>query len=100
MRAVTNNGANGAAKRSLHEPWFNRTLTTVNDAVVFRLGVQQGELHWHRHVREDEFFLVIEGELAIEVTRAVDGQIEPASGLHDAQRDHAQDQCFPQAPSS
>ena len=29
-----------------HEPWFNQTLTTVNDAVV-RLGVIEGDFHWH-----------------------------------------------------
>jgi hypothetical protein len=27
-----------------HEPWFNQTLTTVNDAVV-RLGILEGEFH-------------------------------------------------------
>jgi hypothetical protein len=39
------------------DEWFNQTLTTVNDAVV-RLGVIEGEFHWHKHVDEDEFFLV------------------------------------------
>ena len=33
-----------------HEPWFNQTLTTVNDSVV-RLGVLDGEFHWHRRSR-------------------------------------------------
>ena len=55
--------ADEAAK---HEPWFNQTLTSVNDAVV-RLGVIQGDFHWHKHDEEDEFFLVLEGELVIEV---------------------------------
>ena len=49
-----------------HEPWFNQTLTRVNDAVV-RLGVVEGEFHWHKHDVEDEFFLVLEGELIIEL---------------------------------
>ena len=49
-----------------HEPWFNQTLTTVNDAVV-RLGVLEGEFHWHKHEVEDEFFFVLEGELEIEI---------------------------------
>jgi mannose-6-phosphate isomerase-like protein (cupin superfamily) len=48
-----------------HEPWFNQTLTTVNDSVV-RLGVPNGEFHWHKHERDDEFFLVLDGELEIE----------------------------------
>src|SRR5215813_10722427 len=46
------------------ERWSNQTLTTVNDAVV-RLGVLQGEFHWHKHAAEDEFFLVLSGELEI-----------------------------------
>jgi mannose-6-phosphate isomerase-like protein (cupin superfamily) len=49
-----------------HEPWFNQTLTTVNDSVV-RLGVIEGEFHWHKHDAEDEFFLVLEGRLLIDV---------------------------------
>jgi hypothetical protein len=32
-----------AAEAARHEPWFNQTLTSVNDAVV-RLGVLEGEL--------------------------------------------------------
>jgi mannose-6-phosphate isomerase-like protein (cupin superfamily) len=51
---------------SQHEPWFNQTLTTVNDSVV-RLGVLEGEFHWHKHERDDEFFLVLDGELEIEI---------------------------------
>ena len=38
----------------------------MNDAVV-RLGVLEGEFHWHKHDVEDEFFLVLEGRLEIEV---------------------------------
>lgn len=55
-----------AAEAAVVEPWFNQTLTTVNDSVV-RLGVLEGEFHWHKHDREDEFFLVLEGELHIDV---------------------------------
>jgi mannose-6-phosphate isomerase-like protein (cupin superfamily) len=45
-----------------HEPWFNQTLTTVNNAVV-RLGIFKGEFPWHKHDDQDEFFLVLDGEL-------------------------------------
>jgi mannose-6-phosphate isomerase-like protein (cupin superfamily) len=55
-----------AAEAAAHEPWFNQTLTSVNDAVV-RLGVIEGDFHWHSHDGEDEFFLVLEGELVIEI---------------------------------
>lgn len=54
------------AEAAAVEPWFNQTLTTVNDAVV-RLGVLEGEFHWHKHDAEDEFFLVLDGELQIDV---------------------------------
>jgi mannose-6-phosphate isomerase-like protein (cupin superfamily) len=54
------------AEAAAHEPWFNATLTTVNDAVV-RLGVVEGEFHWHRHDDQDEFFLVLDGELLIDL---------------------------------
>ncbi len=46
------------------EPWYNQTLCRVNDSVV-RLGVVQGEFHWHKHEKEDEFFYVIEGRFVI-----------------------------------
>ena len=47
-------------------PWFNQTLTSVNDCVV-RLGVIHGEFHWHHHEDEDEFFYVVEGELLLDL---------------------------------
>ncbi|HEU4351355.1 MAG TPA: cupin domain-containing protein [Burkholderiales bacterium] len=48
------------------EPWFNQTLCQVNDSVV-RVGVLQGEFHWHKHDREDEFFYVVEGRFLIDL---------------------------------
>ena len=57
------------AEAAAVEPWFNQTLTQVNDAVV-RLGVIEGDFHWHKHDVEDEFFLVLEGELHIDVEGA------------------------------
>lgn len=47
-------------------PWFNQTLTTVNDAVV-RLGIFEGDFPWHKHNDQDEFFLVLEGEIFLDV---------------------------------
>jgi mannose-6-phosphate isomerase-like protein (cupin superfamily) len=46
--------------------WYNQTLCQVNDSVV-RLGVFEGEYHWHSHADDDEFFYVIEGELLIDL---------------------------------
>ncbi len=47
-------------------PWFNQTLTQVNDAVI-RLGIVQGEYHWHNHPNDDEFFFVLSGRLYIDL---------------------------------
>jgi mannose-6-phosphate isomerase-like protein (cupin superfamily) len=46
--------------------WSNQTLTKVNDAVV-RLGIVEGEFHWHKHDDDDEFFFVLEGTLYIDL---------------------------------
>lgn len=46
--------------------WFNQTLCQVNGSVV-RMGVIQGEYHWHKHDNDDEFFYVVDGELLIDL---------------------------------
>jgi mannose-6-phosphate isomerase-like protein (cupin superfamily) len=46
--------------------WYNQTLCQVNESVV-RLGVVQGEYHWHKHDLDDEFFYVVEGQLLIDL---------------------------------
>jgi mannose-6-phosphate isomerase-like protein (cupin superfamily) len=46
--------------------WYNQTLCRVNDSVV-RLGVLQGEYHWHKHDDQDEFFYVVEGRFLIDL---------------------------------
>ena len=46
--------------------WFNQTLTQVNESVV-RLGIVEGEYHWHKHDNDDEFFFVLEGQLLIDL---------------------------------
>jgi mannose-6-phosphate isomerase-like protein (cupin superfamily) len=46
--------------------WYNQTLCQVNQSVV-RLGVVQGEYHWHKHEADDEFFYVVEGQLLIDL---------------------------------
>jgi len=45
--------------------WYNQTLCRVNDSVV-RLGVMQGEYHWHKHDNDDEFFFVLEGHFIVD----------------------------------
>jgi len=55
-----------ALVRACTDPWYNQTLCKVNDSVV-RLGVIQGEYHWHKHDHEDEFFFVVDGRLLIDL---------------------------------
>jgi mannose-6-phosphate isomerase-like protein (cupin superfamily) len=51
---------------TVNEKLFSQTLCQVNDAVV-RLGVIQGEFHWHKHDQEDEFFYVVDGKFLIDL---------------------------------
>ncbi|HTP46089.1 MAG TPA: cupin domain-containing protein [Casimicrobiaceae bacterium] len=46
--------------------WYNQTLCKVNDSVV-RLGVLQGEYHWHKHDNDDEFFFVLDGRFIVDL---------------------------------
>ena len=48
------------------DQWFNQTLTNVNESVV-RLGIVEGEYHWHKHDNDDEFFFVLSGQLLIDL---------------------------------
>jgi mannose-6-phosphate isomerase-like protein (cupin superfamily) len=34
---------------------------------VIRLGIVEGEFHWHRHDEEDELFFVLDGDLEIDI---------------------------------
>jgi mannose-6-phosphate isomerase-like protein (cupin superfamily) len=46
--------------------WYNQTLCQVNESVV-RVGVIQGDYHWHKHDGLDEFFYVVEGKFLIDL---------------------------------
>lgn len=48
------------------DKWFNETLTKVNDSVV-RVGIVEGEYHWHKHDNDDEFFFVLSGQLLVDL---------------------------------
>ena len=67
--------------------WYNQTLCKVNDSVI-RLGVLQGEYHWHKHDRDDEFFFVLEGRFVIDLEgRSIDlgpqqGFVVPKGVVH------------------
>lgn len=76
-----------ALVRGNTHPWFNQTLCQVNASVV-RLGVVQGEYHWHRHEQDDEFFFVLEGCLGIDLEdrsielKPQEGYVVPRGLLH------------------
>jgi mannose-6-phosphate isomerase-like protein (cupin superfamily) len=68
-----------ALSDSAPHPWYNQTLCQVNGSVV-RLGVIEGEYHWHKHDQDDEFFYVVEGKLLIDMEeRTV--ELLPRQGL-------------------
>ena len=56
----------GALAKACEFKWYNQTLCRVNDSVV-RLGVVEGEYHWHQHDQDDEFFYVVDGQLLIDL---------------------------------
>jgi mannose-6-phosphate isomerase-like protein (cupin superfamily) len=68
-----------SAEAAAHEPWFNETLTSVNEAVI-RLGVIDGDFRWHKHDEQDEFFLVLDGELLVDIEGADTITLGPHQG--------------------
>ena len=51
---------------AVSDRWYNSTLCKVNDSVV-RVGVMQGEYHWHKHDDLDEFFFVLDGKFLVDL---------------------------------
>ena len=65
--------------RAVTDRWYNQTLCKVNDSVV-RLGVIEGEYHWHKHENDDEFFFVLDGHFIIDLEgRSID--LQPREGF-------------------
>jgi mannose-6-phosphate isomerase-like protein (cupin superfamily) len=69
------------------DQWYNQTLCKVNDSVV-RLGVIQGEYHWHKHDHDDEFFFCLDGEFLVDLEdrtvtlRPREGLVVPRGVVH------------------
>lgn len=61
------------------DQWYNQTLCRVNDSVV-RLGILQGEYHWHKHDREEEFFFTLEGKLIVDIEGTDSVELYPQQG--------------------
>ena len=64
---------------AVKHPWYNQTLAKVNGSVV-RLGVMQGEYHWHKHDDDDEFFYVIDGLFCVDLEDRV-VELKPRQGF-------------------
>ena len=63
-----------ALVKACTDGWYNQTLCKVNESVV-RLGVIQGEYHWHQHDNDDEFFFVLDGHFIVDLEdRSIDLQ--------------------------
>jgi mannose-6-phosphate isomerase-like protein (cupin superfamily) len=68
-----------ALVKACEDRWYNQTLCQVNDSVV-RLGVMQGEYHWHKHENDDEFFFVLEGTFYVDLEDRVI-ELKPWEGI-------------------
>lgn len=68
-----------ALSDSVPSKWYNQTLCQVNGSVV-RIGVIEGEYHWHKHDDDDEFFYVVEGKLLIDLEDRV-VELAPRQGF-------------------
>ena len=73
-----------AMARACEYKWFNQTLCQVNGSVV-RVGIIEGEYHWHKHDHDDEFFYVVEGTLLIDLRDQAGAErtveLKPAQGF-------------------
>jgi quercetin dioxygenase-like cupin family protein len=76
-----------ALAKTVTHKWFNQTLCQVNGSVV-RVGIIEGEYHWHKHDDDDEFFYVVDGELLIDFEdrtvslRPGQGMVVPKTVVH------------------
>jgi mannose-6-phosphate isomerase-like protein (cupin superfamily) len=69
----------GALADQCDQKWWNQTLCQVNDSVA-RIGVFEGEFHFHKHDREDELFFVLDGLLLLDFEdRTV--ELRPRQGM-------------------
>src|SRR5215475_15001678 len=68
-----------AIVKACTDKWFNQTLTKVNESVV-RIGIVEGQFHWHKHDNDDEFFFVLEGQLLIDLENKTI-ELNPGQGV-------------------
>jgi mannose-6-phosphate isomerase-like protein (cupin superfamily) len=62
------------------DPYKNFVVMNINNHCV-RLAVMQGEFRWHQHPRSDECFLVVEGELEIDLADGRTFRLKPGEAF-------------------
>jgi mannose-6-phosphate isomerase-like protein (cupin superfamily) len=65
--------------KACKDKWYNQTLCQVNDSVI-RVGILQGEYHWHKHDKEDEFFFTLNGKLIVDIEGSESIELYPQQG--------------------
>jgi mannose-6-phosphate isomerase-like protein (cupin superfamily) len=65
--------------KQLTKAWSPRDIETVNNYVL-RVGKFDGKYHWHKHINQDELFLVFQGEIKIQ-TKAGEITLKQGEGL-------------------
>ena len=65
---------------SIEETYKNFVVFNVNNHCV-RLAVMEGEYPWHHHPHSDECFLVLEGELEIDLASGQTFQLSPGQAF-------------------
>ncbi|MEB2775395.1 cupin domain-containing protein [Algoriphagus sp. D3-2-R+10] len=55
-----------AISDTIQDPYKNFILDTINDHCL-RIAIMNGDYKWHYHENTDELFIVLEGELKIEI---------------------------------
>ncbi|HKW88121.1 MAG TPA: cupin domain-containing protein [Candidatus Acidoferrales bacterium] len=65
---------------SVEQTYKNFVVLNVNNHCV-RMAVMQGEFPWHQHPRSDECFLILEGELEINLAGAQTFLLKPGQAF-------------------
>lgn len=69
------------AKRAApKKAWSPKVLARIDGMYVLRIGKMEGEFKWHQHAKEDELFLVIDGEMIMQ-TKGGNHRVKAGEGV-------------------